>query len=231
MRNLHVAALATLFGISAASGIALTPLAAVADPGQHGRGQGQAGRGHGQAGNNGNGNRQNGQNGQYSQNGQCNTNGNVRGNNNDNDNDNDDNNGQVHQLPQLPQQAQQPHGRGHRYGWQNPNNPHYCGQTGNCGYNNGQYNGQNGQYGQNNGQYGQNNGQCNTNGQGNSVIRGTITSVNGNQVTVMEGLGQTVTFNDQPALDNQTSGRVVIGRYVTAYGYYQNGIFYATSMQ
>ncbi|HET9392645.1 MAG TPA: DUF5666 domain-containing protein [Candidatus Rubrimentiphilum sp.] len=201
MKNLHVAALATLFGISAASGVfASTTSIAVADQDDRGNGRNNHNRN--------NGNWQN-------QNGQCNTNGGVRGN--DNDNDADDNNGQIHQLPQ---QAQQPHGRGHRRGWQNPNNPHYCGYNGNCGYNNGQY-GQNGQY----------NGRCNGNGQGNSVIRGTITSVSGNQVTLMEGFGQAVTINDQPALDNQSTGRVVIGRFVTAYGYYQNGIFYATSMQ
>lgn len=39
-----------------------------------------------------------------------------------------------------------------------------------------------------------------------------------------------VTIDDQPALDNRTSGRVSVGRYLTAYGYWQNGVFYATSM-
>jgi|GEM_PF-5777424 len=92
--------------------------------------------------------------------------------------------------------------RGQKRGWQNPNNPHF-----NCN--------PNGQNGQN----------------GNQTLRGTITQVNGNQVTLMAGFGNFVTINDQPALDNQQSGRVVVGRYVTAYGYYQNGIFYATSMQ
>lgn len=214
MRNLHVAALATLFGISAASGIALkqaqhpsdssgifASTASIAAADQDDRGNGNR-RGQ---------NRNNGQNGQYpyNQNGQCNTNGNTRRNDGDEDDQGNQNNRGA--------------GHGKKRGWQNPNNPHYCGYNGNCGYNNGQY----GQYGQ----YGQNNGRCNGNGQGNSVIRGTITSVNGNQVTVMAGFGQMVTINDQPALDNQSSGRVVVGRYVTAYGYYQNGIFYATSMQ
>ena len=44
------------------------------------------------------------------------------------------------------------------------------------------------------------------------------------------GYGQTITIDDQPALDNRTSGRVSTGRYVTAYGYWQNGIFHATRM-
>jgi len=215
MKNLHVAALATLFGLSATAGIfASTAAIASADQGEHGNGHHR----------NNSGNWQNGQ---------CNTNGNMRGgddeneNDNDNDNDNEDNN-----QGSQGNQDNRSDRHGEKRGWQNPNNPHYCG-NGNCGYNNGQYPSQyNGPYGQNNGQNGQYNGQCNTNnGQGNSVIRGTITSVSGNQVTLLEGFGQAVTINDQPALDNQSTGRVVIGRYVTAYGYYQNGIFYATSMQ
>jgi hypothetical protein len=117
---------------------------------------------------------------------------------------------------------------------------------------NGQY-GDYGQYGQNrnDGRYNQcgtqygNNGQGNRNG--NSVVTGTIVAVNSNMVTIRtnggyannggyggygnnNGYGQTVTINDQPALDNQTSGRVSVGRYVTAYGYWQNGTFYATRM-
>lgn len=99
-------------------------------------------------------------------------------------------------------------------------------------YNNGQY----GQYGNCAGQYG--NGQ----NRGNAVVRGTIVGVSGNQVTLQTnnggynnnggygGYGQTITINDQPALDNRTSGRVAAGRYVTAYGYWQNGVFYATEM-
>jgi hypothetical protein len=208
MKNLHVAALATLFGISAASGIALTQAqhpgndggllaatASIASADQDSRGNGR------------NQNRNN--NGNW-QNSQCNTNGNGtrRG-----DGDADDNN-QGNQGNQGNRGA----GHGKKRGWQNPNNPH-----------NGQYNGQ---YGQQNGQY----NNCYPNGggngqQGNSTLRGTITSVNGNQVTLMAGFGQSVTINDQPALNNQQTGRVVVGRYVTAYGYYQNGIFYATSLQ
>lgn len=125
----------------------------------------------------------------------------------------------------------------------------------NGGY--GQYgNNQPGQYG--NGQYGRDN-TCGGQYGGNAVIRGEIVGVNGNQVTIREGnnagygnggygnnsgygnggygnnggygaYGQTITIDDQPALDNRTSGRVSTGRYVTAYGYWQNGIFHATRM-
>lgn len=129
----------------------------------------------------------------------------------DNDNDNDDNDRDSRNSGQYGQ-----------YG----NNGQY-GQYGNCG----------GQYG-----YGQN--------RGNAVIRGTIVGVNGNQVTLQTNnggynnggyggygqpgqygqYGQTITINDQPALDNRTSGRVATGRYVTAYGYWRSGVFYATQM-
>ncbi len=221
MKNLHVAVLATLFGISAASGIALTQAqhpgnnsgllaatASVASADENERGSGRGQRGN----RNNNGNWQNGQcnNGNWQQNGQ-------RRNNGDGD---DNNNGEG-------QNNQGNGNRGKHRGWQNPNNPHYCGNNGNGNCTNGQYNGQ---YGQQNGQY-----NCYPNGgggqQGNSVLRGTITSVNGNQVTLMAGFGNIVTINDQPALNNQQTGRIVVGRYVTAYGYYQNGIFYATSLQ
>lgn len=104
--------------------------------------------------------------------------------------------------------------------------------------------GDNGQYGNCGGQYG-----YRQNG-GNAVVRGTIVGVSGNQVTLQTNnggygnggyggygqpgqygqYGQTITINDQPALDNRTSGRVTTGRYVTAYGYWQNGVFYATQM-
>ncbi len=192
MKNVHVAVLATLFGISAASGIALTQaqhpgnnsglLAATAsmasaDENDHGEGRGKHNR---------NGSRQNGP---------CNdNNGNWQSGQRNGDDENDNEQGN--------QNNQGNGNRGKHRGWQNPNNPHNCA-------NNGGWNGQ----------------------KGNSTLRGTITSVNGNQVTLMAGFGNVVTINDQPALNNQQTGRVVVGRYVTAYGYYQNGIFYATSLQ
>jgi len=196
MKNLHVAALATLFGISAASGILVTQAqhpgndsgllastASIASADQDDRGKDRGKHG----------NRNNG-NWQYNQNGQCNPNGNTRRGDGERD-DQGDRDDQGERDDQG--------NRGQHRGWQNPNNPHY-----NCNPNGGGY------------------GQ-----QGNAVIRGTIVGVNGNQVRLMEGFGQFITIDDQPALNNQQTGRVVVGRYVTAYGYYQNGIFYATSMQ
>jgi hypothetical protein len=138
----------------------------------------------------------------------------------------------------------------------NNNNGQY-GQYGQYGQN-GQYNGQyNGPYAapgvprpyatqtQPCGQYGQY-------GNANAVVRGTIVAVNGNQVIIQGnngynnggynnggynnggyggyGYGSTITINDQAALNNQTTGRVQVGRYVTAYGYWQNGVFYATQL-
>lgn len=148
---------------------------------------------------------------------------------------------------------------GHHYGWRNRDrqqNYNQCGYKQNGRHHgqrredndndnddndrdnrDGQYgnNGQYGQYGNCAGQYGY--GQ----NRGNAVVRGTIVGVNGNQVTLQTNnggynnggygqYGQTITIDDQPALDNRASGRVTTGRYVTAYGYWQNGVFYATQM-
>jgi hypothetical protein len=228
MKNLHVAALATLFGLSAFSGLFVSTTA-VASADQGDRGQRQRGQ-----------NRNNNGNWQYNQNGQCNNNGRMHRGDNDNDNDDNDRDDQ-----DRGNNGNRGAGHGQKRGWQNPRNPHFCGYNNGQNCNNGQYGqyGQNGQYGQypygqngqypygQNGQYGQYNCAPNGSSQGNAVIRGTITSVNGNQVTLMQGFNQSITINDQPALNNQQTGRVVPGRYVTAYGYYQNGIFYATSMQ
>jgi hypothetical protein len=60
------------------------------------------------------------------------------------------------------------------------------------------------------------------------VISGTITAVNGHLVTIQRSNGSIV-VNDQPALDNQTTGNVAVGRQVVALGHWQNGTFYATS--
>lgn len=112
------------------------------------------------------------------------------------------------------------------------------GQYGQYGQQYGQY----GQYGQN-GQYGRYNNNCGGQNNSNAAISGQIVAVNQNMVTIQtnnggynnggygrNGYGQSITIDDQPALDNQTSGRVSVGRYVTAYGYWQNGTFYATRM-
>jgi|GEM_PF-2445121 len=60
------------------------------------------------------------------------------------------------------------------------------------------------------------------------VISGTITAVNGHLVTIQRSNG-TVVVNDQPALDNQMTGNVAVGRQIVARGYWQDGTFYATS--
>jgi hypothetical protein len=144
---------------------------------------------------------------------QCYGNGQRRGHH-DGDNDRDDRNGNGN-------------GRYNNNG-QNTNGSQYgYGQYGQSGY------GQNGQYGY--GQYGNNapynaNGNCANSGRAGSTVRGSIVGVNGNQVTLQTQNYRTVTINDQPALDRQATGRVAIGRIVTAYGYWQSGEFYATQL-
>jgi len=54
--------------------------------------------------------------------------------------------------------------------------------------------------------------------------------VNGSRVTIRENLTQSITINDQQALNSRATGQVYIGRTVTAYGYWQNGTFYATRL-
>jgi hypothetical protein len=60
-----------------------------------------------------------------------------------------------------------------------------------------------------------------------SHVAGTITSVKGHLVTLQQTT-QTLVINDQPALDRKTTGRVAVGRQVSAAGYWRNGTFYAT---
>ncbi len=60
------------------------------------------------------------------------------------------------------------------------------------------------------------------------VISGTITAVNGHLVTIQRSNG-TIVVNDQPALDNQSTGNVAVGRQIVALGDWRNGTFYANS--
>jgi hypothetical protein len=60
------------------------------------------------------------------------------------------------------------------------------------------------------------------------VISGTITAVSGHLVTISRSNGNIV-VNDQPALNNQTTGNVAVGRQVVAQGYWRDGTFYVTS--
>lgn len=60
-------------------------------------------------------------------------------------------------------------------------------------------------------------------------VTGTITGVKGHLVTLQQTAG-TLVINDQPALDHKTTGRVAVGRSVTAVGFWKNGVFYAVRM-
>ncbi|HEY1729281.1 MAG TPA: hypothetical protein VGG22_12960 [Candidatus Baltobacteraceae bacterium] len=61
-------------------------------------------------------------------------------------------------------------------------------------------------------------------------VRGTITSVQGHLVTVQMST-QTLVINDSPALSADQTGRVAVGRMITAHGYWEDGTFYATRFQ
>jgi hypothetical protein len=58
-------------------------------------------------------------------------------------------------------------------------------------------------------------------------IAGTITSVKGHLVTVQQ-TDRTMVIDDTPALSNQLTGKVGVGRRIVAHGYWDNGTFYAT---
>ena len=60
-------------------------------------------------------------------------------------------------------------------------------------------------------------------------VAGTITEVKGHLVTLQLS-SRTLVVNDQPALDHQATGKVAVGRQVVAYGYWDSGTFYATSI-
>ncbi len=64
----------------------------------------------------------------------------------------------------------------------------------------------------------------------NASIHGIVTSINGNRVTIMQGLFSTVSIDDQQALNNGTAQNLYVGRSVTAYGYWNGGTFFATSI-
>ena len=75
---------------------------------------------------------------------------------------------------------------------------------------------------------------CNNNndrGNGaNASVHGTIFSIGNGTVTLL-GVPP-VTINVQQAINNNaTNGALTIGRSITAYGYYSNNVFYATSIQ
>lgn len=59
-------------------------------------------------------------------------------------------------------------------------------------------------------------------------VSGTITAVNGSQVTLQQSNGSIV-LNDQPALNRRATGNVAVGRTVVANGYWLHGTFYVTN--
>lgn len=61
-------------------------------------------------------------------------------------------------------------------------------------------------------------------------VRGVVTAVSNNHVTIMQGLFSAITVDDQQALNNGTAQNLFVGRSVTAYGYWNGGTFYATSI-
>jgi len=67
-------------------------------------------------------------------------------------------------------------------------------------------------------------------GRGMQRLRGTITAVNGHLVTLQQST-QTLVVNDSPALGREDSGRVAVGRQITAHGYWEDGTFFATRFE
>ena len=61
-------------------------------------------------------------------------------------------------------------------------------------------------------------------------INGTITGVQGHLVTVTT-TNRTLIMNDSPALAAQATGRVAVGRQITAHGYWDGDTFYVTRFE
>jgi hypothetical protein len=58
-------------------------------------------------------------------------------------------------------------------------------------------------------------------------IEGTITIVKGHLVTVQQSTGAII-IDDTPALSNQFTGKMAVGRRIVAHGYWDGNNFYAT---
>jgi hypothetical protein len=71
------------------------------------------------------------------------------------------------------------------------------------------------------------NGTCTGDVKRHAVVEGTITIVKGHLVTVQQSTG-TVVVDDTPALNNQFTGKVAVGRRIVAHGYWDANNFYAT---
>jgi hypothetical protein len=73
------------------------------------------------------------------------------------------------------------------------------------------------------------NGNCTTTSYKHEIVAGTIVSVKGHLVTLQQTNKQVV-IDDSAALNNQTSGRVAVGRQIIAHGYWMGENFYATAI-
>lgn len=73
------------------------------------------------------------------------------------------------------------------------------------------------------------NGNCPTTAYRHEVVAGTIVSVKGHLVTLQQTNKQVV-VDDSAALNDQTTGRVAVGRQIVAHGYWQGENFYATAI-
>jgi hypothetical protein len=71
------------------------------------------------------------------------------------------------------------------------------------------------------------NGKCTGDVHKHARVEGTITSVKGHLVTVQQTTG-TLVIDDTPALNNQFTGKVAVGRRIVAHGYWDGSNFYAT---
>jgi hypothetical protein len=73
------------------------------------------------------------------------------------------------------------------------------------------------------------NGNCPNVSYKHTVVAGTIVIVKGHLVTLQQTTGQIV-IDDSAALNDQTTGRVAVGRQIVAHGYWRAGNFYATAI-
>jgi hypothetical protein len=71
------------------------------------------------------------------------------------------------------------------------------------------------------------NGSCTGEVKRHARIEGTITIVKGHLVTVQQSTGAII-IDDTPALSNQFTGKVAVGRRIVAHGYWDGNNFYAT---
>lgn len=73
------------------------------------------------------------------------------------------------------------------------------------------------------------NGNCPSTAYRHEVVAGTIVIVKGHLVTLQQTSRQVV-VDDSAALNNQSTGRIAVGRQIVAHGYWQAENFYATAI-